>query len=130
MGAQFTVDVSRRLVLVAFEGDTPLAEIKGLDSLIRAHPDFDPDFSEIIDASGVAAKVTISAADIREIARRKTIFSPTSMTVIIAPRDYIFGLARMGQIFAENTNPNIAVVRSMEEAVALLSNRGQARFAG
>jgi hypothetical protein len=129
MAAQFTVDVNRRLVLVVFEGDTPLAEIIGLDSLIRAHPDFDPSFSEIIDASGVAGNVTISTDDLRELARRKTIFGPTSMSVIIAPRDYIFGLARMGQVFAEKTHPNVAVVRSMEEALALLSERGQARFA-
>lgn len=36
------------------------------------------------------------------------------------PRDFIYGLARMFQILTEETQPELRVVRTMEEAYRLL----------
>jgi hypothetical protein len=120
VGVQFTIDVKQRLVITTFIGENSLEEIIGVASLIHAHPDFDPSFSEIIDCS----KITIAkmaTSDIKELSRRPNIFNPTALHVIVAPQDHVFGLARMGQAFADKTVPNIVVVRTMEEACKLVA---------
>ena len=125
MGAQFTIDVSRRLVISTFTGENTVEEIVGLAARIRSHPDFDPSFSEIVDCSAIFT-YKISTTEIKQMARRQNIFNPTSMHVIIAPQDNIYGLARMGQVFAEQTVPNLVVVRTVEEARKVLQQRSAA----
>src|SRR5439155_7364841 len=54
------------------------------------------------------------------LSQRPSIYNPTSMHVIIAPQDFMFGLARMCQVLAEKTKPNVVVVRTIEEAYKFL----------
>ena len=115
MGVQVTIEVSQRLVLWTFSGELTDADTVGAGSLIRSHPDFDPNFSEIIDCSAVTG-VSVSTSAVEQVSRRESHFNLASLHVIIAPQDVIFGLARMAQVFAEKTKPNVVVVRSMEEA--------------
>jgi len=119
VSAQFAIDVKQRLVVSTFAGENSEEEIIGLASRIRADPDFDPSFTEIIDCRAVSV-TRISTAFIRELSRRPNIFNPTAMHVIVAPQDHVFGLVRMGQVFAEQTIPNIVVVRTMDEAYNVL----------
>jgi hypothetical protein len=119
VGAQLTIDVARRLVIHTFSGVLSDEDISDLPSKVRAHPDFDPTFFELLDFSGVTAG-TVSTAAISAAAQRKTSFIPTARRVIIAPQDHIFGLARMGQAFAERTRPSVSVVRTMAEARKVL----------
>jgi hypothetical protein len=119
MGARFTIDVSLRLVIVTFEGQSTVQEISDLFSQIRSHPDFDPDFSQIIDCTNVT-QGNMPTDEIRSLARGKSIYKPTSLQVVVAPRDHIFALARMGQAYAEQTIPNLMVVRTMAEALKIL----------
>ena len=102
-----------------FFGEINDAEILDQTSLIRSHPDFDPNFSELGDFSGVAGG-TISAFAVKELSGRVSIFNPTSLHVIVAPQDHIFGLARMAEVFAEKTKPNVVVVRTIDEARKIL----------
>jgi len=44
------------------------------------------------------------------------------MHVIIAPQDHIFGLFRMGEVFAQKTKPNVVVVRTVNEARKFLGS--------
>jgi hypothetical protein len=120
MGVQFTIDVSNRLVIVTFEGQSDVQEILALSSQIRSHPDFDPDFSEIVDCTRVTRSSMPSDA-IRSLARGQSIYKPTSLHVVVAPHDHIFALARMGQAFADQITPNIMVVHTMDEALKLLN---------
>jgi hypothetical protein len=119
VGAQFTIDVEHRLVVATYTGENSEEEIIGLSSQIRAHPDFDPSFSEIMDCRAVSG-ARISAHAIRGLAHRPNIFNATSKRVIVAPQDLVFGLARMGQALASQTVPNMVVVRTMEEARKIL----------
>jgi hypothetical protein len=109
------IDVNQRLVVATYSGEISDAEILDLASQISFHPDFDPSFSIMWDFSAVTAG-TISTSAIRELSRRESILSPTSMHVVIAPQDHIFGLFRMGQVLAEEMKPNIVVVRTIDEA--------------
>jgi hypothetical protein len=112
---RLTIDVQQRLVISTFSGETNDAEILGHLSVIASHPDFDPSFSEIVDFSGITAG-SMSTSMVQELSQRPSIFSLDSIHVIVAPQDFVFGLARMSQVFAEKTKPNLAVVRTIEEA--------------
>jgi len=120
MGTEFSIDASQRLVIVTFKGRIDMEEREHIDSLILAHPDFDPSFSEIIDCRLVTPG-NVSADTVRATSRRESIFNPTATRVVVAPQDYVFGLARMGQALAEQTTPNVVVVRTMAEALEVLS---------
>ncbi|MGB8014090.1 MAG: hypothetical protein WCF68_20915 [Terriglobales bacterium] len=115
VGVRLTIDVSRRLIVSTFYGEINDAEVLSVASLIRSHPDFDPSFSEIADFSGVTGG-TLSTSAIRELSQRESILSPTSMHVALAPQGHIFGVFRMAQVLAEQTRPNTAVVRTIDEA--------------
>jgi hypothetical protein len=115
VGVQLTVDINERLIISTFSGEINDADLLGSTSLIRSHPDFDPSFSDIVDFSGVTAG-HISTSTVQNLSGSASIFNPTSMHVVIAPHDLVFGLARMAQVFAEKTKPNIVVVRTIEEA--------------
>jgi hypothetical protein len=119
VGAQLTIDVNQRLVVHIFSGELSDADILELPSIVRSHPDFDPSFSEILDFSGITAG-TVSTNGLVSLARRESSFSPTSIHVVIAPQDHIFGLARMAEVLAGRTRPQVVVVRTMDEARRIL----------
>ena len=121
MGVHLTIDIKRRLIVATFFGEINDADVLGLASEVGSHPDFDPSLSILWDFSGVAAG-TVSTSAMRELSWRKSILSPTSMHVIIAPQDHIFGLFRMGEVFAQKTKPNVVVVRTVNEARKFLGS--------
>ena len=86
---QLAIDVNQRLFLATYSGQINDDEILGLASLACSHPDFDPSFSIIWDFSGVIGGA-VSTSAMQELSGRKSILSPTSMHVIIAPQDHIF----------------------------------------
>jgi hypothetical protein len=118
MAVRLTIEVDRQAVISTFTGEINDADLLSVHSLIRSHPDFDPDFSEILDFSGVCPP--------RQSSRRHSApsnFNPTSKHIVVAPQDHIFGLAPMSQVFPESTRPNAAVVRTIEQARKLLGSR-------
>lgn len=69
------------------------------------------------------SKVTgfeVSSTAIRQVAADPPAFPAGYMRVLVIPRDFIFGLARMFQILTEETRPELRVVRTMDEAYRLL----------
>ena len=115
MGVQLSIDANQRVVIATFTGEIDDADLFSIHSLIRSRPDFDPDFSEILDFSGVTS-ANLSTAAIQQVSQRPSNFNPTSKHIVVAPHDYLFGLARMSQVFAESSRPNAAVVRTVAEA--------------
>lgn len=73
----------------------------------------------ILDFSQVTG-CEVSSAEIRQVAVSPPVFPAGYMRVLVIPRDFIYGLARMFQILTEGTRPELRVVRSMEEAYRLL----------
>lgn len=122
MALQLTVEADQRVVVCTFSGEIDDADILSLHSLIEVHPDLDPGFSEILDFSGVTA-ANVSTAAIQLVSKRASNFDRASMHIFVAPQDFMFGLSRMTQVYAENTRPNAAVVRTMQEARELLATR-------
>ena len=109
------VDVQRGIVYSSFEGTLNDHELVAHRDRIKDHPDFNPKFSEIVDFSRVT-ELKVTVGFINAMAKSSSIFSPTSKHAVIAPHDLTYGIARMYQMLAEDTRPNVAVVRSIAEA--------------
>lgn len=73
----------------------------------------------ILDFSGVT-EFEVSSAAIRQVAAASPVFPPGYMRVLVIPKDFIYGLARMFQILGEETRPELRVVRTMDDAYRLL----------
>lgn len=62
----------------------------------------------------------VSSDAIRRMAAAPAAFPPGYMRVLVIPQMFIYGLARMFQILGEKSRPELQVVRSLDEAYALL----------
>ena len=83
---------------------------------ITKDPDFDPDFSQLVDFSQVTG-VKFGPADVREFAERN-IYSPKARRAILVKDNLQFGLARMFEIHRElNGETGIRVFRAYDEAL-------------
>ncbi len=74
----------------------------------------------ILDGSSVT-EVGLSSELIRQLARRDPVLELTGRPrVFVVPRTEVFGLARMFQLTGESKQPFLHVVRTMDQAFALL----------
>ncbi len=71
------------------------------------------------DVSGVT-EFEASGHALRQVAGLPPIIPTGYMRVIVAPRDFLFGMMRMLQILGEESRPELHVVRTMGEAYHLL----------
>lgn len=62
----------------------------------------------------------VSSDAIRELTRSSPAIPRGHMRVIVAPLDFMYGMARMFQLLSESTRPDLHVVRTIEEAYRLL----------
>lgn len=76
--------------------------------------------SAVVDFSAVTS-VTSTAEFIRELAALPPAMPQTERPrVVVAPMDEVFGLARLFEMHGEATRPNFHVVRSAQQAWAIL----------
>ena len=119
MPVTFEIKPSLRTIFSRFHGVATEDDLISEAIELSQHADFNPAFSHIIDFSA-ATSTTLSPAFLRSFAQEKSLFSRDAKQVVVAPQPHIFGLARMVQMLREARSPNIEVVRSMNEAHALL----------
>lgn len=112
---QVTIDPVQQVVIVTFAGEISDGDLMGIASRTKAHPLFDPSFSEIVDFSAVTSG-SVSTFALQTLARRTSVYERASKHLVIAPEPHVFGLSRMFQVFAEETRPNTVVVHTMDEA--------------
>jgi hypothetical protein len=103
------------MVYSSYYGDMTTTDLVQHIASIRKHPDFNPDFDELIDATAVSS-FDVPSDDVRELASHDSPFHPHAKRVLVAPQDLIFGLGRMFQTFGSEQRPHFIVVRSLEEA--------------
>ena len=119
MPAVLKIDPKRRIVLSTFYGEVTDEEVARHSAVIVADPDFRPEYSEIVDFSGVT-RIAVSESILSGMAGAQSIFSRDSVHVVVAPADLAFGLARRYQVLATKTKPNLVVVRTLNDAYAAL----------
>lgn len=116
MPAFYKIDKERRVVLSSGAGVLNRADIQGHMDRLSSDPDFDPNYSQILDFTHLAG-VDIGPEDVRQFAQRN-IFSPQSRRAFVVKDDLQFGLARMFEIHRElNGETGIRVFRTIDEAL-------------
>ena len=122
------IDVVRKIIYSSFEGELNDEDILTHGTMLKHHPEFNPDFSEIVDFRKIT-RINVTVQFINSMAKSPSLFKPSSRHAVIAPHDLIYGIGRMYQMLAEETRPNMAVVRTLEEACKFLGI-DSAGFAG
>ena len=92
-------------------------EMRQLNPELKAHAKELAPAAGITDATAVTT-FNVASSTIRELALRPSPYAKSVLRFLIAPTDYLFGLARMYQIGADREH--MAVVRSREEALAAI----------
>lgn len=118
MPAVVKIDKRRRIVISTFYGDVNGEELLGHAIKIQADPEFNPDYSEIVDLSGVTS-LLVSDASLAALAVQPSLFRESSLHIVVAPADFEFQAARSYQEMARNSRPNFHVVRSLRQAYGL-----------
>jgi hypothetical protein len=73
----------------------------------------------ILDFSAVTG-FEVNSNAIRQVAEAPPVFPKGYMRVLVVPKDFIYGMARMFQIITERTRPELQVVRTLDDAYLLL----------
>jgi len=119
MPTKLNIDRKAGIVYSTLYGEVNTAELVEQVRAIRRHPDFDPQFRELIDASNVSG-FDVSSEDVRDLAVQDAPFAPSARRVLVASEDLVFGLARMFQTFGGEQRPHFEVVRTLKQAHQLL----------
>jgi len=125
VSAFYNIDKKRRLVLSSGYGVLTKADLLGHMDQLSKDPDFDPDFSQVLDFRQITA-LEIGPEDVRQLAQRN-IFSPRSRRAFVVKDDLQFGLARMFEIHRElKGETGIRVFRTFDEAMDWIMVRDSA----
>lgn len=121
MPADYTIDPSRRRIHTRLAGVLTDPELHAMEARLRVDPAYVADYDHLIDASDVA-RLEVTGNGIRHIIH----VTPNGQgcsgrRVIVAPTDVLYGMARMFQTLRDADQSELAVVRSMAEADALLA---------
>jgi hypothetical protein len=119
MPVSVAVDVASHLAKRTYSGVVTSEDLLGSIRKYIDIPGFEPSFNELMDFREVES-VAAPVEDIRRCAHMPVPFNNSSVRVILAPKEIIYGLARMYQILGEDAHPNIQVVRTVEDANQLL----------
>jgi hypothetical protein len=116
MPAFYKIAMDRRLVLTSASGVLTLADVLAHQEQILADPDFNPQYSQLLDLTHVT-KIDLSADDICKLAER-SVFWPTSSRAILVNTDLGVGLARLFKILREHAGEKgIRIFRNLDEAL-------------
>ena len=116
MPAFFRIEKNRRLVISTISDVFTLADGLAYQEKLLKDPDFDPNFSQLVDCTQVA-RLELGPNEVRRLAQR-SIFSPDSRRAILVSSDLVFGFARMFAMFREAAGEKgIRIFRDLDEAL-------------
>jgi len=120
MPADFYIDVSRRMVFSCGNGVLRLADFRDHMERLLAHPDFRPEFNQLLDFRH--AEDVVSATEEIILLAARNVFSPKSKRAFVVTSDLHFGLVRMFGSYRENAGEQgIKLFREMKPALTWLS---------
>jgi hypothetical protein len=119
MPHHFEFDPAHRILLVVLEGEIRDEEFRRMNADIRKHA------SGLNLAAGVSdfslvTKLDVASHTLREAALQPPPYLPEMPRFVVAPTDYIFGMARMYELIANRPMGKLQVARSREEVFAAL----------
>lgn len=119
MPYHFEFDSVHRILLVVLEGEIHGMEIEHINNDIRVH------VQQLNPAAGISDFSPVTNFDVASFSLRSAALQPspypeTTTRFIVAPTDYLFGMARMYEMIANRPMEKLRVVRSLKEALAIL----------
>ncbi len=123
MSCQFEFDLKNSVLRARFEGlvtDQIITEFYACagEYVARTLPR-----ATIVDFSAITSFVASSSTMFVLAKSEPALKDPEIIRVIIAPGPRVFGMSRVFEIVGESTRPSLRVVRSLEEAFAVLGVR-------
>ena len=115
MAHRFEFDFRNRILLVVLEGDVDGAEMVGINGDIRKHVESFLPLTGISDFTGIQ-KFDVPTHSMRTAALAPSPYPEETPRYIVAPTDYLFGMARMYELVSNR--PKLRVVRTLAEALA------------
>lgn len=122
MPAVLKIDRKRKIAVSTFYGEVTDGDLLGHRDTIQDNRGFQPEFSEIVDFSG-ATSLRLSQGTIAAMAQAQSIFHRSALHILVAPADEQYRAAVHFRELARSTRPNLYVVRTLEEAYALLEEK-------
>lgn len=120
MSVHFDFDPANKILRCRIEGPLTNQVLRETYELIDKYAAMTMPRAGIFDLSAVTS-VDVTAHEIQvQAARPPALPDPDRPRFIVAPGDPAFGMSRMFQLLGESTRPNLHVVRSLDEAYALL----------
>lgn len=120
MPARFEIDKEKRLVRSEVWGEVTFADIRNHQDALLAHPEFNPEFDQLYDATGVTS-TEVTAGQVQSMAL-KTVFSSTSRRAFVAPEPSIYGMIRIYETHYSmlDSPANLRVFRDKSSALQWL----------
>ncbi|HEY2498570.1 MAG TPA: hypothetical protein VGK24_16030 [Candidatus Angelobacter sp.] len=118
------IDPHRKVVYSAFYGRVTDEELSGHRQSIATDPDFNSNFSDIVDFSDVT-DLAISESAVAAMAANPSLFSSSVVHIVVAPADVMFQLGGKFKELSRPLRPNIFVVRTRAEAYRLLPSQSK-----
>lgn len=119
MAHHFEFDFRQRILLVVLEGEVRGEEFTSINDEIRKHVESFQPVGGISDFSAVK-NLDVSSHSLRAAAFEPSPYPEEVPRFIVAPSDYLFGMARMYEMIADRPGGKLRVVRSREEALTAL----------
>ncbi len=116
MPCSYKIYKDKRLVVTTALGKITFAEAIAYTEQLSRDPDFDPTYSQLVDATGVT-KSEITGPELSSLARR-TRFSPQSRRAIVVTSTFLFGLGRMYEAYSQVSGKaeSIVVFKELDKA--------------
>jgi hypothetical protein len=109
--------ILRAVAYGSMDGD----ELRQLYFEIRRRKDEEQSLTGILDLTKITS-FKVESKVIRELALLPPNFSDPTLRAVIAPTDFLFGIARMFQITGSDTRKGLLIVRTLHEALMKLSS--------
>lgn len=126
MPVTLTIDREQRVVYSGFLGVISEDDFLGQGGKIRAHPLFDPSFTDMVDFSSTT-EINVPDEALRVMAERKSIFDVEAIHIVIAPKGLLSRIAKLYQELTLDSRPNLVVVETRARAYEYLRERGRRR---
>lgn len=115
----FEFNSLHEIFLVRFEGQVSDEEFQEYYRVAGEHMSRLRPRATIADYSGVT-DLQVSVQTLRNLAHSRIAMPASNPRLVVAPAPHIYGLARMFQMEAEPSRPNLHVVSTLDEAFAHL----------
>jgi hypothetical protein len=116
----YSIDKERRLIISKAWDRLTFAEARAHEEELESDPDFDPEFNQLIDLTGVTT-FDVSTVEAKVLSTR-LVFSPKSRRALVATNPQVFGMGRLLESYhiMGKARDETRVFYKREEAMAWL----------